>query len=45
MAREIEFSNEYRVIEEEPEQDFVTDMKVVSPLSFMFSDLNNQKDE
>jgi hypothetical protein len=44
LASEIEFGPEYQVIEEEPEQDFIMDMKVVSPLSFMFSDLDN-KDE
>jgi hypothetical protein len=45
MAREIEFSSEYRAPEEEEEeQDFIMEMKIVSPHSFMFSDLGS-KDE
>jgi hypothetical protein len=39
MAREIEFNYDYPVTEEDPEQDFIADMQVVSPFASMFASL------
>jgi hypothetical protein len=45
LASEIEFGSDYRAPDEEPEQDFIMDMKIVSPHSFMFSDLGGDGKE
>jgi hypothetical protein len=44
MASEIEFGSDYHAPEDEEEQDFILEMKVVSPHSFMFSDLGSKEE-
>jgi hypothetical protein len=39
LAREIEFNRDYPVTDDDPQQDFIADMHVVSPFASMFTNL------